>query len=313
MKQIGKRLKSFLRWAVLGATLFFLATTFKDRWQEVAAVRVSSQGGMLLAAAFAITLVAHVWSALVWGWILREFQQVVPLGWAVRVFLQTNIAKYLPGNVWHFYGRVVASQSKGLSVGAAALSVVVEPLLMAAAALAIAVTSTQVQGRLGIQIPILLAILMGVHPRILNPIVHWLGKAKTKIRNQTDAPATTFRLQRYPLLPLLGELIFVGLRGTGFLVAFWAFQSVPAAQFSLVISAFSFAWLLGLVIPGAPGGMGVFEATSLALLDGSFSPALVLVCVAFYRVISILAEAAGAGMGWLFSNSRSQVGKDVEN
>lgn len=308
-KRFGKRLKSFLRWAILGATLFFLAATLKDRWQEVAAVRVSSQGWAFLAIAFSITLAAHLWSALVWGWILREFQQIFPLRWAVCVFLKTNIAKYLPGNVWHFYGRVVASQTQGLSVGAATLSVVVEPLMMAASALAIAVASTQVQGMLGIQVPILLLVLAGIHPRILNPIIHRLGQLKTKLRNQTDSPPVAFQLQRYPLLPLLGELIFVGLRGMGFLVAVWAFQSVPAVQVPLVISAFSFAWLLGLVIPGAPGGMGVFEATALALLDGPFSPALILVCVAFYRVISILAEAVGAAIGWLFSYSRSGVGE----
>jgi hypothetical protein len=304
MKQMGKRLKSFLRWAILGATLFFLAATLKQQWPEVANIHVSSQGWGLLAIAFSITLVAHIWSAVVWGWILREFQQVFPLKWAIQVFLKTNIAKYLPGNVWHFYGRVAASQTQGLSVGAATLSVVLEPLMMAASALAIAVTSTQVEGMWGIQLPILLLVLVGIHPRILNPIIHWLGRLKIKVRNQTDPSPAAFQLQRYPLLPLLGELIFVGLRGMGFLVAFWAFQSVPAAQIPLVISAFSFAWLLGLVVPGAPGGMGVFEATTLAFLDEPFSPALILACVAFYRVISILAEATGAGIGWLFSYSR---------
>jgi glycosyltransferase 2 family protein len=59
------------------------------------------------------------------------------------------------------------------------------------------------------------------------------------------------------------------------------------------------AWLLGLILPGAPGGLGVFEATALALLDNTFSSGLILSSVAVYRVISILAEAGGAGLAVL--------------
>jgi len=52
----------------------------------------------------------------------------------VQIYLQTNIAKYLPGNVWHYYGRISAAVKAGVSGSAATLSVLLEPLLMAAAA-----------------------------------------------------------------------------------------------------------------------------------------------------------------------------------
>ncbi|WP_426546971.1 hypothetical protein [Dapis sp. BLCC M126] len=62
---------------------------------------------------------------------------------------------------------------------------------------------------------------------------------------------------------------------------------------------FSLAWLLGLVVPGAPGGVGVFEATALTLLEQKFSPGIVLSGVAFYRLISVLAETFAAGLALL--------------
>ena len=50
----------------------------------------------------------------------------------------------LPGNIWHFYGRIAATKQVGIKVEVAILSVLIEPLLMAAAALAIAlVAATQ--------------------------------------------------------------------------------------------------------------------------------------------------------------------------
>ncbi|MDJ0575294.1 MAG: UPF0104 family protein, partial [Xenococcaceae cyanobacterium MO_234.B1] len=88
-----------------------------------------------------------------------------------------------------------------------------------------------------------------------------------------------------------------------FIFAFMVLQSITFSQIPSVISAFSIAWLLGLIVPGAPGGVGVFEATAIALLDESqFPPANVLIVVALYRVISILAEAIAAFIAWIIEH-----------
>lgn len=118
MKKIGSRLKLFLRWMILGATLLFLAQALKNHWQEVLAIRIHREGWVFLTMALGVTLIAHTWSGWVWGWILQEFNQPVKAPWAIRVFLKTNIAKYLPGNVWHFYGRVWAARKAGISLEA---------------------------------------------------------------------------------------------------------------------------------------------------------------------------------------------------
>ncbi len=79
-----------------------------------------------------------------------------------------------------------------------------------------------------------------------------------------------------------------------------AFTVITFQQIPVLISAFSFAWLLGLIIPGAPGGMGVFEATIIALLETSTFPIeVVLSTIAILRIISIVAELIGAGLGYL--------------
>src|SRR4028118_16473 len=138
IKRVASRLKPYLRWAILGVTLFFLAKALKEHWQEVIAIRVSGSGWVYLAIALGVTLLAHIWTGWVWSWILREFDQSVAGIWGIQVYLKTNIAKYLPGNVWHFYGRVSAAKAAGIPLTVATLSVLIEPLLMAAAALLIA-------------------------------------------------------------------------------------------------------------------------------------------------------------------------------
>ncbi len=332
MKQILARIKPYLRWFILGGILFFLTKTLKDRFIEVATLRIDAQGWLMLIGALIITICAHVWSGWIWTWIIKIFQQPLSRKEGIRVYLLTNIAKYSPGNIWHFYGRITAVGRKGGSRGAATLCVLLEPLLMAAAALFVGLTSSGLILSKDINSPIslfvlkivdlvtsklswlainvdsqfllsaikilslasLIAVLIAIHPFILNQLLHRLSYSK----NKADASAAqAIKLDRYPFIPFLGEIGFVIFRATGFMLTFMALQSVTWQQISQLTSAFSFAWLLGLVVPGAPGGLGVFEVTAYSLLDNSQFPAEIA-AVALYRLISISAEAIAAGICW---------------
>ena len=302
MKQLLTQIKPYLRWFIWGGVLFFLIKTVKDRFGEVTAIAIDSRGWLMLAMALAVTICAHIWSGWVWTWILKLFQQPLGVKEGIRVYLVTNIAKYSPGNIWHYYGRITAISRKGGSRGAATLSVLLEPLLMAAAALLIGLIGsgmgwleTDFNPRIiSLQLLSLVAVAIGIHPRILNPLMHRLSRSKNKV----DAiAAQRIQLETYPLLPFLGEMGFVILRGCGFIFTFLALQPLPSQQIPELISAFSFAWLLGLVVPGAPGGLGVFEVTAYSLLDDSLFPTEIA-AVALYRLISILAEAIAAAVSF---------------
>ncbi|MDD1428411.1 UPF0104 family protein, partial [Dolichospermum sp. ST_sed9] len=78
-----------------------------------------------------------------------------------------------------------------------------------------------------------------------------------------------------------------------------ALNSLTWQQIPLLVGAFSCAWVLGLVVPGAPGGLGVFETTAILLLQYHFPAALVISAIALYRLMSILAETTGAALAWL--------------
>ena len=300
MKQMLAQIKPYLRWFILGGVLFFLVKTVRDRFTSVTVVRIDESGWLILAIALTVTIMAHVWSGWVWTWILAIFHQPLETKEGIRVYLVTNIAKYSPGNIWHFYGRISAVSKKGGSKGAATLSVLLEPLLMAAAALLVGlVSSILIEERIDIergtialwlQFAGLVAVLIGIQPRILNTLLHRLSRSK----NKADADAAkTIKLTKYPLAPFLGEIGFVILRGSGFILTFMALQNVTWQQVPQLFTAFSFAWLLGLIVPGAPGGLGVFEVTAYGLLNDVQFPTEIA-AVALYRLISILAEAIAA-------------------
>ncbi len=293
MKKIVSRFKPYLRWMILGATLFFLVSALAKNWQEVAAIEITKTGWVLLGLSLLVTVLAHLWSGGVWLLTLREFKQPVQNRWGLQVYLKTNLAKYLPGNVWHFYGRIMAVHQAGVSIGAATLSVLLEPLLMASAALLFALINAQ-QQHFSLQLISLAVVLIGVHPRILNPVIKRFRKMKLKGQDPKIVAAGGFAIERYPLKPFLGQMGFVSLRSTGFILAVLALTPIDWQQIPILLSSFSLAWLLGLVIPGAPGGLGIFEATTVTLLDQQFAPAVLLSAVAFYRLVSVLAEASSA-------------------
>jgi hypothetical protein len=297
-------IKKTLRWLIFGGTLFFVAKTLKDNWQEVASVHIDGIGWSILAIATGVTLLAHIWAGWVWTWVIEELYQPIYVAQFIQVYLKTNIAKYLPGNIWHYYGRIITAQSAGVSPGAAALSVLLEPLLMAAAALIVVILGSQIIVAnntfvLVGQVLGLLIVLTAMHPRFLNRVLALLQKVKLKKSPQSSVSVAPVNLKRYPLLPLLGELAFLGLRSSGFVLTLFTVEPVTWHQLPLIVTAFSGSWLLGLVVPGAPGGLGVFEATAIATLKNHFPMAVIISAIGMYRLVSTLAEIIAATLAWI--------------
>jgi hypothetical protein len=284
------------RGGILAATLIFLAKTLLKNWQEVSSLHLQSQAWLYGGVALGIALLAQLCAAFVWGWILEALQHPVPRRWSIVVFLKNTPAKYIPGSVWHLYGRVMAAQKKGITLELATLSVILEPLFVIAAALGLALLNGPHPRLQGLSLGI---ILLGVHPRILNLLWQRVNQVRGK-------QLSSVRLQHYPLRVLLGETAFMGLRGITFLLIVLAFTPLSWAALRPLMGGFSFAWLVGLVLPVSPGGIGVFEATAIALLDGILTPGVLLGAVAVYRLVSILAEIIGAALAYLVKEDKEK-------
>lgn len=303
--------KSLFRWVIVGAVLFFLGRTLWKHWQTIANVRITYAGWGLLAVGLLLSLTAHCVAGAIWTDILRMFQtqhddqsrSPITTKWGIQVYLTTNLAKYLPGNVWHFYGRFNACKQLQIPGGDSLLSILLEPLLMAAAGLIVAIVAMPFSNA-SQQSPLVLmaevaglgAVLIGIHPTMLNRLLRKVGGAKRK--RLAISPENIPQLQRYPIRALLGELGFVLLRGTGFAVTWSSVHSLAASQLPIIYSSFAIAWLLGLIIPGLPGGIGLFEAVIIALLSNQLNAGELIVIVALYRVVNTLAEAIGAGIAY---------------
>lgn len=280
--------KRGLRWLILGMVVVFLGKTLASHWQEVRALEPQPQIALVWGLSLGVTLLAHSFNAWLWPGYFSLCRQSVGRRWAIPIYLKTNLAKYLPGGIWHLYGRVQAGRAMGLGLAPLTLCALLEPLLIALAALGLALWNAPYPV---LHIPGLVTVLVLIHPRCLNPLLAWAGR-----RRGVDTPLA---LAYYPLGLLAGETLFVLLRALGFLLILAGLTTVAAGQWPAIIGGFSLAYALGLVVPGAPGGLGVFEAAALLTLKDVANPGLLLGAVAAYRLLGILAEILAAGLALL--------------
>lgn len=120
-----------------------------------------------------------------------------------------------------------------------------------------------------------------LNPRWLEPLLSRLERRKARDlavelgQSEASALATgapPASLPGYPWPPLLAELAFVLLRFAGFACCVWAFDLQLSLPWVTWLSGFALAWTVGLVVPGAPGGLGVFEAVLLLRLGEAWRP-----------------------------------------
>jgi glycosyltransferase 2 family protein len=304
--QLWKRWKPFLSPVMLCLILAFLGQALYFHWREVSNVHLNLAGWAYLAIATGITLFAHIWTGWVWGWILQDLDQPISCVWAAQAYLKTNIAKYLPSNLLHLYGRAIAAKDQGVPLAIASLSVLLDTLLMTAGGLILGLFCIP-KNWLFMTILGVVMILTVLHPRLLNPVLNRLGASLRQTVAGSSAHLLPKQLvKRYPMRALIGETAFVALRGIGFVMTVAALTPISVDMVPILVSIFSVGWVLGFITPGAPGGLGVFELTVSTLLtqpgmfhDGSGLPVGVAIsAVAIQRLVSTLAEALGAVLTW---------------
>jgi hypothetical protein len=224
----------------------------------------------------------------------------------VSLFVSTNVRKYLPGGIWHLAARVEALQGAESPVtpplrgGVALLVTLLEPLLAATAALLL-VAAGGWQNGLGLLAVLPLTLLMPGRLRRLLPALERRRAQELELELELDGDpesdnGAALALPGYPWPPLLLELLFVLLRFAGFACCVWAFDLQGIIPWTTWLAGFALAWTAGLVVPGAPGGLGVFETVLLLRLRVALPDAQLLAVALSYRLISTLADLLGAGL-----------------
>ncbi|HEX5737617.1 MAG TPA: lysylphosphatidylglycerol synthase domain-containing protein, partial [Hydrogenophaga sp.] len=185
----------------------------------------------------------------------------------------SQIGKYLPGNVGHFAGRAVLAKQVGIPLGVSASTILIETAwtLAIGAGFAAAALVLYVDTATALALPPIGTLELGLLTVALL-FLPWLGISLVNrlapnfsARVGGGKPVAAPRLWTAVGVSSLMVLCFFLLGWIVKLHVSGLFGVTHVGWITLTV-LFTSAWLVGYVVPGAPGGLGVREAVMVLML-----------------------------------------------
>ncbi|MEL6118267.1 MAG: lysylphosphatidylglycerol synthase domain-containing protein [Pseudomonadota bacterium] len=279
-------------WALIAIALIYFGRAVAHHWSSIAAWHPGYEDWAMVLAAIGLCTLnlfmqAEIWHRLVLGCQDKAFAR--PITYAS--YTKTQIAKYLPGNVFQFVGRHIVMAQRGAAQKGLALASLVEIATLAGAA-ALLVFGGLVLGLL----PQIAALLEAVD-------IGWLAIAGV-IMAGLAAAGLAIKLKALPPLPSFGVMLtglalamvfFIGLS----LVFLLILRTVSGEGDMAVIAIVVLSWLIGYITPGAPAGIGIREFVMLFLLREHVPEPDALIAIGLFRLVTSVSDFALFALGQL--------------
>ena len=241
---------------------------------------------------FLFCIVSIFFNGLAWKNIIIWFGQTLKNNNLISFYVLTNSLKYVPGGFWHFFERFTFLK-KRVNEKLAFCVNLIEPYFMLSASLLL--TSLGV-----IYNPLFLLFLLPsifLHRNLIYIIIIKLQSLKnegTRIfkRNYTKRQFDEkIKIKSaFPFKILSIEILFILFKFFGFIVCFYIFNDLSNLNYLFIFTIFCLSWSIGLIIPAAPGGIGVFESCFLFLIGNDYDQSVLIMTLILFRFISSSAD-----------------------
>lgn len=271
------------------AFLFVFKSLFQDL-DSILAIRIDFSLGFAILAGVLANMASIVLGSIVWQRILGELGAPLSRDQSFVIFGQSQIGKYLPGNVFHYVGRAGLAVRAGINVTLVVTSMSWEVLSIVLTATLLSIPVLFLHGpaiteSLPERLPMAVALIGGLI--LVSTVAYLFARKGRKIRSLILAPAS-YRTLVFILF--IQALMFFALGWSLWLL--FAAMGPAEASYALwyCICAFALAWVVGFLTPGSPGGIGIREAAFLFLFGGVNASGVVAAIVLIGRVQSVLAD-----------------------
>lgn len=297
--RLGERLRS-LGWqkavaGVFSVILFgYLLWTLAANWQELLAYEWQIKPVYLVASLLAY-LASLLLGALAWHRIVWSMDRQVSQRRGVKFFLQSNLAKRLPGLIWYALGRLYLYEREGVAKSVISVALTFELVTMIAGGV-IVYLATSWAGAAAVEalqqwwllIPMAVLIFIMVWPKSLYGAVNWIliRRGHQILREQAKSGDL-----------LLWSLLQAGAWLAGgvfiFFLAAGVYPDLGWSYFGAVINSWAGSGLVAMAALIVPIGLGLKEVT-LAYLLSAFLPWPVAVLISLLgRICSIIGDCVG--------------------
>jgi len=274
------------------SSLSYFCIYFFDNIDQISFEINLERNGINLSLSFLFCVLSIYLNAYAWKYIVKWLGKEFKSNNLVSFYVLTNILKYVPGGMWHFVERF--NFIKKLSNPQIALySTLIEPYFMLSGSFLLA--------SLGVIFSPLYFFLnlplVFLNRKLIYLILERIGFLKGKVFEVLRLPNSKDQFEErtnivsfLPIRALILEIGFVLSKFIGFYICLNTFYTGDALNSIFLLVIFSLSWSLGLVVPTAPGGVGVFEACLLFFVGKSIPQNIILLCLIYFRVISTSAD-----------------------
>ncbi len=250
------------------------------------------KNGINLSSSFLFCVLSIYLNAYAWKYIVKWFGKECRSNSLVSFYVLTNILKYVPGGIWHFVERF--NFIKKISNPQIALySTLIEPYFMLSGSFLLASVGV-------IFSPLcffLILPLVFLNRRLIYFVLKSLESLKRNafegLRRSNSKGQFEKRINIisfFPTAAFLLEIGFVLSKFIGFYICLNTFYTNNNQNIIFLLVIFSLSWSLGLIVPAAPGGVGVFEACILFFVGRNIPQNIIFVSLIYFRVISTSAD-----------------------
>ena len=274
------------------SSLLYFCIYFFDNVDQISFDFSLERNGINLSLSFLFCVLSIYLNAYAWKYIVKWFGEEFKSNNLVSFYVLTNILKYVPGGVWHFVERF--NFIKKISNPQIALySTLIEPYFM--------LTGSFLLASMGLIFSpfyfFLIFPLIFLNRKFIFLIFKILGSLKGKVLEVLRLPNSKGQFEErinivsfFPSRALFLEIGFVLSKFIGFYICLNTFYRSNTLNIIFLLVIFSLSWSIGLVVPAAPGGVGVFEACLLLFVGKSIPENIILISLVYFRVISTSAD-----------------------
>jgi len=263
------RVIHLVSWALVATSAIFVFLVAQRHWNTISEFSLTPRQwlfmfGLSVAYGIGLLLTGVAWHAVL------LFVGAAPrsLKHSLRAHTTAQLAKYVPGNVFHFVGRHMIHRAAGMDDKRLAMAAVVENIILLAAAACVVIVCLAVGGQPELRrLAYLAGSGAGLGVALFLPV----------LRRRMDAPimpAVIAFFAGFALFAIMALIITATAACLG-ASASWQIGCGGVA-----------AWIVGFVTPGAPGGLGVREAAMVLLGKGSTSTDLLLMTALLFRLVT---------------------------
>lgn len=276
---------AYIGWSMIHSEFWTLSAAQDPRLLFYTALAALGYGLLSL-------LLANAWAIAV------SFLGTTPLSFrlALPIFARTQLDKYIPGNVVHFFSRHVYAHQNGLEHGPLLGSALAEILALLTSASLVALGGFLATDRSEHSLTLLFLLLLPVLvlsarllsslvPRLLPLLLNLLGTNAVAWAKNLDWRGFELSSKLFLSIIPFYLLFFLGFGGLGFGFALLT-TDASLSTLPLVIAFVATGWLAGFIIPGAPGGLGVREAVLLGALTPLLGESSAIVLALGLRLVS---------------------------